>query len=116
MRAEAVDARLHQWAQWVSTRGASAGYPAINTLHQNWQPGRGMGRLPASSGGAMHVRERMTHEAIASLTVKLSDAVVVHYVKRGSVEQQAEQLGCAVSTVHARVREAKRQVAEWLTP
>jgi DNA-directed RNA polymerase specialized sigma24 family protein len=109
-----VDARLREWAQWASTGGRSVGFPVINVLHSNWQPGRGMGRLPATHSGARHERERQTHEAIQTLSVRLQDTLVVHYVKRGTCEQQASALGCKLSTLHARLREARHQVGEWL--
>jgi len=109
-----IDVRLREWAQWVSTGGASGGFPSVNVLHSSWHPGTSVGRLPVMQSGSRHERERRTHEAIAALSVRLSDTLVQHYVKRGTCDQQAQALGCKLSTLHARLRQARHQVGEWL--
>lgn len=114
MRAEQVDARLCEWAQWVALgAGGGDGYPHTNVLHESWSPARG--QMQASALVARSdARERAVADAVRQLSTRLRDTVCVHYCKRLAVTEQAALLGCAVSTVHARVREAQRLVGELL--
>lgn len=113
-RDRAVEQRLLEWAQWVSVGQRGDGYPVTNVLHESWLP-PAPGTTPTlkvASGN--EGRSRQTHQAIASLSVRLANTVVVHYYQRLPLRQQAERLQCGESTVHARIEEAHRLIRAWL--
>lgn len=63
--------------------------------------------------GSDHVH-RQTHAAVSALSMRLANTVVVHYLLRLSLAEQAERLSCQVSTVHARLEQAHREIAQHL--
>lgn len=98
-----IEARLQRWAQWVQV-GDGSGYPVMSVLHPSWSPPAG-GIVPGmkvSVGGD----EQQTNNAIRYLSIKLANALVVHYVIKGSLASQAELLDCAPDTVLGRVERA----------
>lgn len=107
-----VHERLLQWAWWRKSSNLGDGYPKVNVLHRSWMPGRGStvgGQSGAArSDDALH---RRTQAAVDALSRRLSETVRVHYLIGGPMLEQALRLGCAESTVRARVREARRQIA-----
>lgn len=106
-RDEAIEARLQRWAQWI-TIGDGSGYPARCVLHEDWSI------PPAGATPSLKVRApldaRETHRLIGMLSMRLANTVVVHYVLRLPIEQQAERLGCQRPTVYMRLAEAHRQL------
>lgn len=105
--ADIIERRLQEWAHWIGG-GTSVGYPVTNVLHQSWLP-PSPGQLPTmQTGGRSSSRERALHAAILVLSVRLQNTLAVVYVYRLTAAEQAMRLGCAVSTVRARVQEAKR--------
>lgn len=95
-----IEERLQRWAQGV-TVGDGSGYPAMSVIHPNWMPPSG-GQTPVmKTAPASDVRQ--THRCIGRLSARLQDTVVVHYVMRPSLQDQAERLGCSVDTVHQRI-------------
>lgn len=107
---DVLEARLQEWAHWLAG-GFSAGYPVTNVLHESWMP-PAPGQLPTlHTGGSSTRRERAMHEAIRALSMRLQNTLVVAYVYRLAASEQALRLGCAESTVRARVVEAKRRLA-----
>lgn len=105
--ADIIERRLQEWAHWLSG-GRSAGYPVTNVLHQSWLP-PSPGQLPTmQTGGRNTSRERALHAAILALSMRLQNTLAVVYVYRLTATEQAMRLGCAASTVRARVLEAKR--------
>lgn len=111
-RIDWVEARLLRWAE-ACTVGDGSGYPMMSVLHPNWSPPGG-GQLPVMKvSKATDVLE--TARAIDQLSLKLHQAVVVHYCKRGTVERQCEELGCERATLYARVDAAHVALAELLT-
>ena len=107
-----IHERLLAWAQYV-TVGDGTGYPAMSVLHPQWQPPT-PGTTPNMKVSAPS-SARQTHRAIAKLKPKSRDALVMHYVKRLPMDQQAEQLGCAAPTVYLRVRTARHELHALLT-
>jgi len=104
---DVLEARLQEWARWLAG-GVSVGYPVTNVLHESWMP-PAPGQLPTlHTGGRSTRRERAMHEAIRALSMRLQNTLVVAYVYRLTASEQAMRLGCAESTVRARVGEAKR--------
>ena len=107
-----IEARLIRWAQ-ACTVGDGAGFPSMSTLHPNWgRPPTGTRPAPKSVPVGSDVMQ--THEAIGSLSRRERNAIVVHYVMRGTVEEQCARLECAVSTLYARIDSAHRGIAAWL--
>jgi DNA-directed RNA polymerase specialized sigma24 family protein len=104
-----VQARLLRWAAWV-TVGDGSGYPVMSVIHPEWQP-PSPGVTPTLKVGAV-TDVRQTHRAIQGLSLRLRNTLVVHYVMRLSLAEQAQRLGCEVSTVIARVASAHRTLAK----
>ena len=104
-RDDAIEARLQRWAQWV-TVGDGSGYPVTNTLHPNWSP-PGKGQRPTLKVTAGS-DARQTHRAIAQLSQRLANTLVVHYCLRLPLDVQAQRLDCSADTVLVRVRDAHR--------
>lgn len=103
-----IEERLQRWAQAV-TVGDGAGYPAMSMLHPQWQP-PAPGQTPTLKvAPASDARE--THRAIERLSQRLRNTIVVHYVFKGTLAEQASRLECAEATVHARIEEAHRRLA-----
>ena len=107
---QAIHGRLLSWAQWLTTGGTAVGYPTTNVLHQNWMPPTPGGTPTLRSSPASSGAQRETHRCIGALTLRLSNTLVVHYIYRGSLAEQACRLGCQPSTVAARVAEARRLI------
>lgn len=105
-----MEARLLEWAHWLTLGGNGDGFAAVNVLHPSWSPPT-PGTLPVLKVGRSERMQRQTHQAVQGLSKRLQATLLVHYCKRLAVVDQAEQLQCGVSTVHARVREAKRLLA-----
>jgi DNA-directed RNA polymerase specialized sigma24 family protein len=103
-----IEARLQRWAQ-VVTVGDGSGFPAVNVLDRSWSP-PSPGTTPtlkvAKQGDAAE-----THSAIRQLSMRLRNTVVAHYCLKLGAAEHAERVGCAPSTVHARIDEAHRQLA-----
>lgn len=108
-RDAAIEARLLRWAEYVSV-GDGNGYASVSVLHENWSPPTpGQTPMPKVRHAAFDVMQ--THRAIGRLPLKLSNAVVAHYVIKGSVDHQAELLQCAADTVHGRIERAHQLLA-----
>lgn len=102
--------RLLSWAQWVTTGGAAVGYPVKSVLHESWMPpARGSTPTMRAAAGS-DKRERDTHSAIGRLSLKLRNVVVVHYVQKLTVDDQASMLNISAGTLHARVRRAREMI------
>lgn len=113
-QADVMEQRLREWAAWLTGGGNGAGYSAMSVIHPNWMPPT-PGTTPTLKVSASNAqRERALHAAVLSLSRRLQATLLVHYCKRLSVADQAAMLECAEPTVHARVREAKRLLAEML--
>ena len=99
-RDQAIEARLQRWAQWV-TVGDGSGFPTMSVLHREWTP-PSPGTTPTLKVSASS-DVRQTHRALEQLSLTLKNTVVVHYIHRVPLAEQARRLGCAESTVTARI-------------
>lgn len=111
---DVMETRLREWAAWLTSGGSGDGYAAMSVIHPNWSPPT-PGTTPTlkvAGGGSR--RERELHAQVLLLSRRLQATLLVHYCKRLSVADQAAMLECAEPTVHARVREAKRALADAL--
>jgi DNA-directed RNA polymerase specialized sigma24 family protein len=104
-----IEARLLRWAAWL-TVGDGSGFPVMSVIHPEWQP-PSPGVTPTLKVGAS-TDVRQTHRAIAKLSLRLRNTLIVHYVHRSPLADQAALLGCEVSTVIARVASAHRPLAK----
>jgi DNA-directed RNA polymerase specialized sigma24 family protein len=111
--ADRMEIRLREWAHWLTLGGSGDGFAAVNVLHPSWSPPT-PGTLPTLKVGRSDRRHRDTHAAVQVLSRRLQATLQVHYCRRLSIAEQARQLECGESTVHARVREAKQLLREAL--
>lgn len=105
-----IETRLREWASWLTLGSTGDGFAAVNVLHPSWSP-PSAGMRPMMKVGRSDRPHRETHAAVLLLSKRLQATLQVHYCRRLAMADQAQQLECAESTVHARVREAKRQLA-----
>lgn len=109
-----IELRLVDWAEWIRAGRRGDGYPSMSVLHQNWLPPT-PGTTPTMKlGTGSATRNRMTHQAIEALRLRLSNTIVLHYLVRLPIDEQAAMLACQVSTVYARVGEAHGLIKAWL--
>ena len=110
-RDAAIEARLVGWAQWLQAGRRGEGYPSVSVLHRSWMP-PAPGQVPSIkvATGVDHVHQ-VTHKAVKELSLRLSNTLVVHYLMRLPVAEQAARLHCQPSTVHARIDEAHRRIS-----
>jgi DNA-directed RNA polymerase specialized sigma24 family protein len=109
-RDAAIEARLVQWAQWLAT-GDGSGYPTMSVLHPNWTP-PSPGVMPSLKVAAPS-SARETHRAIAKLSQRLANTLIVHYVMRPPMAEQAARLQCTENTVYVRIDQAHRLLRLW---
>lgn len=116
-RIDWVDARLREWAAWLSV-GDGNGYAAMNPLHKDWMPPT-PGTTPTLKV-ARHSNARATHSALCyalstgALSERLADTLVLHYCYALPVAEQAARLGCRPTTVDERIRVAHARLAALL--
>lgn len=103
-----IEHRLQRWAQWI-TIGDGSGYAARSVLHPEWSPPTKGSAPTLKVGAASDVRE--THRAIGLLSMRQANTVVVHYVLRLPMAEQALRLECAERTVFERIDDAHRRLA-----
>jgi DNA-directed RNA polymerase specialized sigma24 family protein len=110
-RDPAIEARLIRWAQGV-TVGDGSGFPAMSVLHPSWQP-PAPGLTPtlkvAPGSDVAH-----THALIRRLSDRMIATLVVHYILKPPMVDQAVMLECEACTVHARVERAHQQLRQML--
>lgn len=106
-RDQAIERRLRDWAQWMKV-GDGSGYATRCTIHPEWSPPTS-GMTPTMKVGA-HSTAKQTHRAIATLSERLQNTLVLHYVTNLSVADQAARLQCTVETVGQRVCTAHRRL------
>lgn len=105
---DAMEARLQRWAEWREL-GDTSGFARVNVLHESWSPPT-PGRTPTMRT-SRSTDARETQRAIATLSMRLQETLLVVYVRRLPRAFAAEQLQCSPETVPQRVREAKRRIA-----
>jgi len=106
-----IEQLLIEWAMWLQV-GDGSGYATMSVLHEDWTPPTS-GQAP-SMKVCLPNRARGLHRLIAKLSVRLGNTLIVHYCLRLPMDEQAARLECSVSTVHARVEFAHRQLKRLL--
>ena len=116
LHVDVIERRLQLWAAWRNGGRTAAGYPTRNVLHPGWTP-PAHGSTPTMRTVVIQpdTIERLTDEAVGVLPRRLQDTVTAVYIMRSSACERAKLLGCAESTVRARVIEAKRLLAVWFS-
>lgn len=104
---ERIEVALRAWGAAMRAGRSGCGYPSVNVLHRSWSPPAqgmrpGMKVTPSMAADVARLGAR-----IAELCLRLRNTLVVVYVHGLPAVEQAARLGCAESTVRARVREAK---------
>lgn len=110
-RIDWIEERLHRWAQWLNV-GDGSGYPTTSVLHPDWFP-----PSPGQSATikvSSHTDVRATHRAIAGLSQRLGNTLVLHYCIKPPMAEQARRLECAEVTVYGRIDLAHRLLARQL--
>jgi DNA-directed RNA polymerase specialized sigma24 family protein len=105
-----VDEALQRWAAVVVGGADGSGYPTMSVLHEDWSP-PSPGQTPTLKTVQGTGDVRRTHAALALLTVRARNTVVVHYCKRLSLEEQGAELGCQAKTVLERIGTIHRQLS-----
>lgn len=108
-----VDEALQRWAAVVVGGADGSGYPTVNVLDRSWSPPT-PGQTPTMKVSSTSRDVQRMHAAVARLTLRSRNTVVVHYCKRLTIEQQAVELGCKPDTVKDRVENIHRQLAGML--
>jgi hypothetical protein len=103
MRYPEIEQRLLRWAQGI-TAGNGSGYPTMSVIHPEWSP-PSPGVMPTLKTAASS-DVRQTHRAVLKLSDRLQATLVVHYIKRLPIAEQARALDCEERTIHARVDRA----------
>jgi len=106
-RIERVEKRLQEWAQMLKV-GDGSGYSTKSTLHPEWSP-PSAGMTPTMKT-CVPSQARETHRAIARLSERLQNTLVLHYVTNLSVADQAARLGCQPGTIDQRIWAAHRHL------
>ena len=106
-----IEHRLRRWAQAL-VAGDASGYPAMNTIHPNWQPPTSGITPTLKVSSTADVREMTA--AIKALPQALQATLLVHYVMRWPMVMQAEKLGCQQRTVYERISTAHRLLVQAL--
>jgi hypothetical protein len=110
-RIDWVEQRLQNWARWKLARGGDGelGYAAVN-LHA---ADAGRGGYVTASIPISDVEASDTDEAVGRLYPGgLRLTVLEVYVGRGGIRDKAMRLACSEATIHARVDQAHRQLAD----
>jgi len=109
-----IERRLVNWARWMDGAGdVGLGYGSAsiwNRVKVDCSPNR-QSVIPTNA-----VEAEQTDRAIKSLPPELIETVHLHYLGRGStIAAVAVVLGCAVSTVHWRIKDAHRRITVWIS-
>lgn len=108
-----IEERLQRWAEAVLV-GDGSGYPALSTVHPDWSPPTPGQRPTMKVHGGTDVQAM--HRAVGELPLRLRNTVVVHYVLKLPLAEQAARLECAERTVLERVERAHRALRPILLP
>lgn len=107
-RDDVMQARLQRWAAWL-VAGDTSGYPQRCTLDPEWRiPPAGMRPAFRTAPGAGDAPA--THQAVRQLSHRLQHTLLVVYVHRKPLADQARELECDPRTVQERVARAHRQL------
>ena len=108
-----IERRMENWRRWkrgAGSVGLGYGNASIwNRIQVDRSPNR------ASVVPTNAIEGDQTNDAINTLTKHLKETVHVYYLCDDSIELKARALGCGVSTVHARIKEAHRLITIWFS-
>lgn len=102
-----IERLLVEWAQWLNV-GDGSGFATMSVLHVDWTP-PGSGITPTMKVSKAS-QAQAVHRAVKGLSQRLQDTLVVHYVQRLPLAEQAKRLECGEGTVVQRVVIAHRRL------
>jgi hypothetical protein len=106
---DVIELRLLNWARWKMRSGGMLNYAGVNYQSVGSSSGYREAVIPIVDCEADE-----TEAAIQQLDVRLRDTITVHYTGNFiDAAYQAKTLGCAVSTLHARISEAHRKLFDY---
>ena len=112
IRIKWVDDRLQAWASWVQGAGAVSGSTFLfdpSRVDQTDDVRSGLRNTdPAFNAAALE-----TDQAVARLPSDLKRTVCRAYLDEGGMQLIAERLGVTRATLHRRLCQADRRLAEW---
>jgi len=107
-RIDWIEQRLQNWARWVLTRRGELGFQSSDTMRPGGTGGYRQAAIPIADAEASD-----TDEAIRRLYPGgLALAVQEFYTGQGGIADKAGRLHCGESTLHKRIDDAHRQLAE----
>ena len=111
-RTEWIAQRLANWARWRLTRGGGAlGYAGVNLADPNaGRDGYAETVVPTSD-----VEAADTEDAVQRLPSELRATVTEYYLGAGGLELKLRRLCIAKATLHKRLDQADRLLAEHFT-
>lgn len=111
-KVDPIEWMLLDWAAWL-TVGDGSGFATLSVLHEDWSP-PSAGRTPTLKSVQPDTARRMHRLMQRHLSMRLRNTLVVRYVIGGSLDDQAQRLGCQPDTVRSRVAIAKRTLLKHL--
>ena len=108
-----VDEALQRWAAVVVEGKDGSGFPTMSVLHEDWSPPT-PGQTPTMKVVRGTGDVRRVHAAVAQLSLRERNTVVLHYCRRMSLAEQGAELGCQAETVAKRIEVIHRALARWL--
>lgn len=105
-----IEDMLRVWAAGVRVVNGD-GFPTMSVLHPNWSP-PSPGQTPTLKTFSRGQLVERVHEAIARLSVRSRNTVVVVYASgQLTAAEQALRLDCQVKTLEKRVEAIHRELA-----
>lgn len=101
-----IERALVEWGQWLKV-GDGSGYATKCVLHAQWSPPTA-GQTPTMKVGTSSAAVRRTHAAVLTLSERLQETLLVHYVMVLPPAEQALRLQCQPETIGERIRTAHR--------
>jgi len=113
-RIDWIEQRLQNWARWRLMRGAGVlGYAAVD-LTELADSDAGRDGYITASVPVSDVEASDTDDLVQRLASELKAAVEIIYLGTGTIREKAARLFCAVGTLHARIEQAQRVMADHL--
>jgi hypothetical protein len=111
-RIEWVDQRLLNWARWVASGGSGVlGYAGVNLADADaGRDGYASATIPISD-----VEASETNDAVERLPSELKATIAEVYLGSGGIKDKLKRLACSEATLHRRVDQAHRLLADHFT-
>ncbi len=112
-RIEWVEQRLQNWARWALNRGSGVlGYAGVNLATAAVVTRDPYAEVPIPISD---IEASETDDAVQRLPSELKATVLELYLGVGGIKDKLRRLACAESTLHRRVAQAQRMLADHFT-